>query len=96
MYGEVSAYKKQDEQVALISRGNHELHLHRDKGMLWCRARIQFGNGTKIDEFLVCEDEKRGIFRLTSRVSDAKVPITTVTRRELYYHCNQLIRMKIT
>jgi hypothetical protein len=90
MYGPNTAYTN---EVRTRRKGMHELAIHRERGNVWLKAVLHFAEGT-ITEYLLCECETLGKFRLTSRHVEGKVPITLVARRHGTYPANSFVRMK--
>lgn len=90
------AVKQLENTIVVRGRGNKMMTIHCEKGMFWLKCILTYGeHKNRIEEYLVCEDVKSGVFLLTSRLTHGKVSITTVARRHSMFPLNTRVRMRV-
>jgi len=78
-----------------LARGNRSITVYCENGIWWMKcSTFVTGNDHRVDEYLVCENKKAGIFRLTSRIAHGTVSIMMLAGRHQRWPVGGLVKMK--
>jgi hypothetical protein len=78
-----------------IEWSNRSMGIYKENDIHWLQC-VTFVDGPKnrVEEFLICEDEKNQIFRLTHRIAHGKVSTMMLAARHRLWPVTSLMKMR--